>query len=261
MGTQRFRSGGRRGFMQHIAGTTMDHVPHPLVPGAQHDAQQLLDSSEMVIQVGKQHGHSTGHVRRRPFGIQHGHCPPGRARVQVSRVIHRPERRTHAGDPGHPAHQHGAERIDRLDAHPRRMLGQPPAQPVVTGNGFPRELPGKGFVWRRGPWSGGASQGRDDAMAHLRGRLAGKGNGHDRLRPVYPGQQGQEPLDQQFGLAGSRGRLDDERPGRIERLETLLLVRYRFNHDRPPVSPVHPLPAVAPFPSLPPVRIVPPSPG
>ena len=227
----------------------MGHVAHPLVPGAQHDAQQLLDSPEVIVQVGKQDGYGPGHLLGRPFGIQHGYRPAGRARVQVSRVIHRPERRAHAGDPGHPAHQHGAERVDRLDAQACRMLGQPPVQPVVLGNGFPRELPGVGFVRRRGPWSGGACQGRDDAMAHLRGRLAGKGNGHDGLWPVHSCQQGQEPLDEQFGLAGPRGRLDDERPGRVERLETLLLVRCRFNHGHPPVAA---LPAVPP---------VPPSPG
>ena len=218
------------------------HVAHPLVPGTEHDAQQLLDSPEVVIQVGKQYGHRTGHVRRRPFGIQHGHRPASRACVQVSRVIHRSERRAHAGDPGHPAHQHGAERVDCLDAQARRVLGQPPFQPVVLGNGFPCELPGVGFMRRIGARSGGASQGRDDAMAHLRGSLAGEGNGHDGLRPIHLCQQGQEPLDQQFGLAGPCGRLDDERPGGIDCVKTLLLVRCGFNHGRPPVPPEQPSP-------------------
>ncbi len=95
------------------------------------------------------------------------------------------------------------------------MLGQAPVQPVVLGKSFPREIPRMDFVRRPGTRSGGTAKGRDDTMPHLRGRLPGKGDGHDGLRPVHPCQQGQEPLDEQFCLARPSGGLDDERPGMV----------------------------------------------
>ena len=55
------------------------------------------------------------------------------------------------------------------------------------------------------------------ALAHFARRLAGESDGQHLLRFLDGGEQAQIALREHRGLAGARGRLDDERAADIER--------------------------------------------
>ncbi len=77
----------------------------------------------------------------------------------------------------------------------------------------------------------------EDAVAHLCGGLARERDGEQRLGPVDHGEQREETLRQQFGLARAGRRLDDEAAVDPQRRRARLLVglqQVSRLHRRPP---------------------------
>ena len=58
--------------------------------------------------------------------------------------------------------------------------------------------------------AGGEGQTLENPRPHFGGGLVGEGQGDDLFRVLHRGQQGEETLGQQLGLAGAGGGVDDD---------------------------------------------------
>jgi len=145
----------------------------------------------------------------------------GRARrleVQLGRILDALRLRAEPGQHGHLARQRGAQRVDGLDAQPRRVRRDTPPGLGVARERGSRELDRRSLVLARGRLCGARVRERvQHALAHLAGGLAGEGDGDDLLGMLHAREQPQVALDQELGLAGARWRLHDERARGVER--------------------------------------------
>src|SRR5690606_25445054 len=110
---------------------------------------------------------------------------PRRLRVELGRVLDDLRLRTEAREYRHLARERRAERVDRLDAKPRRERG--------------------------------LAQALEDALAHLRGRLPREGDGEDLLGLAHELEKPQVAPHEELRLSRARRRLHDERAARVER--------------------------------------------
>ena len=189
----------------------MGQQRQPLVALAEHVGDGVLGGLHVHIQVFQQDADFLEIVGQ----IQRG---AGRGLVVRARVVGDLRHAAQLGQPGHAAHQAGAERVDGADGQPRRVLQQMPAQLVVARQRVVRQFPAAALVHGLGHGLQAAPQLAQHARVHFRGGLAREGDGHDFLGPVHRGQQRQDAIGQQLGLAGSRRRLHQERARRVQRL-------------------------------------------
>jgi len=111
----------------------------------------------------------------------------------------------------HLARQLAAQRVQGGDAQPCWLLQQAPLALALVLQHLPPELVGALAVRLGGGVAqGGQLEAADDALAHLRRRLVGEGQGDDLLGFLDVLQQRQEALRQQLGFAGPGRGLDDE---------------------------------------------------
>ena len=103
------------------------------------------------------------------------------------------------------------ECIDRHNGKARRMRDELPSESQV----LPKHAVGQSaralFVRRSHRLVGQrVAQGLDDALPHFTGGFARESHCQDPLRAIDRREQSQEALNQEFGLAGAGGSLDEE---------------------------------------------------
>ena len=188
-------------------------VPDPVVAPCEHVGHQARDSPEIVVQVLEQALDMRRSGARILAGGFFDKADRGERRgiVELACVVDRLGQRAEARQHRHLARKRRAERIDGLDAQPRRVGGERIAA-------FGELL--------------------EHALAHLGRGLARERDGDDLLGLDHRVEQREIALDQELGLARAGRRLDDERARRIERARALGGIRRRgLVHSPSPASP------------------------
>ena len=173
-------------------------MAQPAVPTAKHDANQVLQPVQPVVQVLHQHGDG---IRPLRIGFQVKQGISGGFKVQWLCILgdlrHRTELRQH----GHLARQCRTKRIDSLYPKACRMVQQLPAAFSITLKCLAGQGPDVVLMLPLGRLIGtGRLQGLQDALAHLGSRLARESDGNDLFRGLHTRQEHEKPLHEQFGL-------------------------------------------------------------
>ena len=187
-----------------------DEVTQPLLAFGEQTRQQSDEAVGIVVQVVEQTlprpFTRAGFVERRTrgFDVQRlGAFDHARHRAQ----FHRQRRLSRKRE---------TERIDRMHLQARGVRDQVPAERGIAPQRRAREAPGERKVRLCRRRSFCLAQRDQDPVANLARSLAGESHRDDRLGALDARQQREKTLQQQFGLARSRGRLDDERSRDIQ---------------------------------------------
>ena len=120
---------------------------------------------------------------------------------------------------GHLPDDRLAKGIKGADLQATGIVENSPSTLTVALNGGGSQLFGQLRVAISAVAAGcGLKEGVKDAVAHLVGRLAGKGDGKNRFRlgDLRVGQQVEKALDKELGFTGTGGRLNDERTAAVD---------------------------------------------
>jgi hypothetical protein len=183
----------------------------PLFAPRQHGGEQVDQARRIVVHPGQHHGHGLG---MRGIGVNVIEMVEGAPRcfaVMAAGILHRRRLGAEARQQGHLPRQAGAQGIDGGEAQTPRLLLDGPVALCRTRQRGQGQIEGHALVLRLGRHAGACTrQAFGDAAAHLARRLVGEGDGDDLFGLVGNRQQAQVALCQQFGLAGTGRRLDDE---------------------------------------------------
>ena len=181
----------------------------PLLALAQQGHQQVLDVLASVVAPQQQATDVVGELVA-PVGA--GQHAAGGLAVERAGVFRRGGHGAELAGHRHGPRQVVIETVDGANQQALRIVQQAPFGNLV-GHG-----PGLGqgglFVRPRGRVA--RLEELQDALAHLRGRLAGEGDRQDFLRRLDHGQQPEVAFDQQGGLARTGRGLDDDRTLRFD---------------------------------------------
>jgi hypothetical protein len=114
-------------------------------------------------------------------------------------------------------HQRHAQRVDRVYLQARRMRDQIPAERRVTLQHRRGEMPGQSAVRFGRRRSRRIAQRGENALANFPRCLAREGHGDDRFGLLDLREQRKIALQQELGLTGTRGRVDDKRARDVQR--------------------------------------------
>ncbi|OIQ81377.1 hypothetical protein GALL_368610 [mine drainage metagenome] len=205
-------------------------VVQPLVAPGQHAGQQPRQATEVVFQVLQR---VCDHGRLRSALLQQHQRAAHRLFVMQSSVLADAWLGTEARQQRHLPRQVAAQRIDGIDAQPSRLLQQIPAEFLRGCESHPGQIIGFRLVrLRRRDSACRDVQAVQDAHPHFGSGLIGERDGDNLFRLPHGLQQTQIALGQQFGLARTGRRLDDERcqlqrPCAID----LVLMQHLFKAD------------------------------
>ncbi len=181
----------------------------PLVTLGQHADQQARQAAMVVVQIAQGSRHDGG---SRVVLLQQRQRAPHRLLVVQAGILRHCRLRAKARHQWHLAGEMATQGIDGIDPQAPRLFKQMPAQLGRNGQRFGRQRKGHllvrfGWLLALRPYA----QTFQNTQAHFRGGFVGEGDRDDLFRLTHGLQQAQIALGQQFGLAGTRGRLDDER--------------------------------------------------
>ncbi|CAM3664326.1 hypothetical protein ACMA110817_23575 [Achromobacter marplatensis] len=216
---------GKHGFHARAVGTVTQQR-QPLVTLAQHVGNGVLGRLHVHVQMLQQHAHGVVLVGQIKRGARRGF-------VVCAGVIGDLGHAAQFRQPRHAAHQPRAEGIDGADGQARRVIQQMPALRFVARQRGTGQLPAAAFVHGLGRPVQPAAQLAQHAGVHFGRGLAREGDGDDLFRTVHRGQQGQDAVGQQFGLARPGGGLHQKRTGGVQRVGArgvVLRQAFLFSH-------------------------------
>ncbi len=195
------------------------HIAQPVRALAQHVRQQALDLAPAIVQPLEEQLQVGGKLRilfRRQQRLAR------RELVELLGTGAEHELAAGAGGDRKLTREPEIEGIDGLDAQPAGILRQAPAarlRALQRGGGEHAQALALGIIVRL------SAQRPQYPGAHLRGRPAREGDREDLLRLIDHGEESQQPLREDGGLAGTGGRLQQDRQAGVDRTLARQLIR------------------------------------